>query len=46
MNLNNWVLGLSGDDENQVFFKVYANSESVVMLHWQHVVGNEGTCQY
>lgn len=24
----------------------YANSESVVMLHWQHVVGNEGTCEY
>jgi len=24
----------------------YANSESVVMLHWQHVVGNEGTCMY
>ena len=24
----------------------YANSESVVMLHWQHVVGSEGTCMY
>ena len=24
----------------------YANSESIVALHWQHVVGNEGTCQY
>jgi hypothetical protein len=24
----------------------YAHSESVVMLHWQHVVGSEGTCQY
>jgi hypothetical protein len=24
----------------------YANSESVVMLHWQHVVGSEGTCLY
>jgi len=24
----------------------YANSESIVMLHWQHVVGNEGTCEY
>jgi hypothetical protein len=24
----------------------YANSESVVRLHWQHVVGNEGTCEY
>lgn len=24
----------------------YANSESIVMLHWQHVVGNEGTCDY
>jgi hypothetical protein len=24
----------------------YANSESVVAVHWQHVVGNEGTCMY
>jgi len=24
----------------------YANSESVVMLYWQHVVGNEGICEY
>jgi len=24
----------------------YANSESVVAIHWQHVVGNEGTCMY
>ena len=24
----------------------YANSESIVMVHWQHVVGNEGTCMY
>ena len=24
----------------------YANSESVVKLHWQHVVGSEGACQY
>jgi hypothetical protein len=24
----------------------YANSESVVAVHWQHVVGNEGNCMY
>ena len=24
----------------------YANSESVVRVHWQHVVGSEGTCIY
>jgi hypothetical protein len=24
----------------------YANSESIVALHWQHVVGSEGTCAY
>jgi hypothetical protein len=24
----------------------YANSESIVMIHWQHVVGSEGTCEY
>ena len=24
----------------------YANSESVVAIHWQHVVGNEGNCMY
>jgi len=24
----------------------YAGSESVVALHWQHVVGSEGTCMY
>jgi hypothetical protein len=24
----------------------YANSESVVAVHWQHVVGSEGTCLY
>lgn len=24
----------------------FANSESVVMLHWQHVVGNEGICNF
>jgi len=24
----------------------YANSESIVALHWQHVVGSEGTCMY
>jgi hypothetical protein len=24
----------------------YANSESIVMLHWQHMVGSEGTCEY
>ena len=24
----------------------FANSESIVKLHWQHVVGNEGACAY
>ncbi len=24
----------------------FANSESVVALHWQHVVGTEGSCMY
>lgn len=24
----------------------YANSESMVALHWQHVVGSEGACMY
>lgn len=24
----------------------FANSESIVALHWQHVVGTEGTCAY
>jgi len=24
----------------------FANSESIVMLHWQHVVGSEGACEY
>jgi hypothetical protein len=24
----------------------YANSESIVELEWQHVVGNEGTCEW
>ncbi|CAB1081981.1 hypothetical protein JY97_01680 [Alkalispirochaeta odontotermitis] len=24
----------------------FANSESIIALHWQHVVGSEGACQY
>ena len=24
----------------------YANSESIVALHWQHVIGSEGVCKY
>lgn len=24
----------------------FANSESIVALHWQHLVGTEGTCMY
>jgi len=24
----------------------YANSESIIALHWQHVVGSEGVCKY
>ena len=24
----------------------FANSESIVALHWQHVVGSEGVCKY
>lgn len=24
----------------------HANSESIVAVHWQHVVGSEGTCRY
>jgi hypothetical protein len=24
----------------------YANSESIVAIHWQHVVGSEGSCMY
>ncbi len=24
----------------------FANSESVVAIHWQHTVGSEGTCKY
>jgi len=24
----------------------YANSESMIALHWQHVVGSEGACMY
>jgi len=24
----------------------YANSESIIALHWQHVVGSEGECKY
>jgi hypothetical protein len=38
--------GVTLDYEIYSQHRGYANSESVVMLHWQHMVGSEGTCMY
>ncbi len=38
--------GITLDYEIRAQHRGYARSESVVAVHWQHMVGSEGTCMY